>query len=644
MPLRRRALGLLVAVLLAGTGVALATRHGHGDGDRGAGTTAAPARVATTGTPPPPGSTARVLLTLGAGPAGSAPVTLGAWHYRGDPGDRGAARHWADGHFGGRVVTVPYSPNARHVTGPGAERAYAGSVGWYARTIDVPVTARYSLGFASAHFAATVYVDGLRVRRHVGAYEPFTAGASLTAGVHTVAVRVDWRDPLAQVAAGYARGWFNYGGLNGPVTLTRLGESELGALRVLTRLRGRDAVVRVSARVRNRLAGPRRLAVTGVLTRDGVRLPVRFRAVRVPPDDSRPVHATVIVRGAALWSAAHPRRYALTLGVRRQATLRTYVGLRELRWWGAKLRLNGRTLRLQGVGLPADIEGHGDAMTAADEARTVRELVATGANATRSQLPLSASMLDRLDAAGILVWQELGPWETPSGFHARSVGAATDRALRTAELEQAHPSVVAWTLTNEVAGNGRPRQVGYVVRTARTLHARDPGRPVAIDLWGRHLTRTGGPMFDAVDALGVTDYTGWYEGTDLGRRAQAHEVRARLAGLRALFPGKPIVVTELGAAGTRRVPAQQFGGVGFQADLLARRVAMLRGLPGISGELLWLLRDHALRPDFRGGSVLDAHPGLVLTPGLNEKGLYDYAGRPKPALAAVRAAFRGARP
>ena len=55
--------------------------------------------------------------------------------------------------------------------------------------------------------------------------------------------------------------------------------------------------------------------------------------------------------------------------------------------------------------------------------------------------------------------------------------------------------------------------------------------------------------------------------------------------------------------------------------------------------LIWSLRDYALRPDFHGGSVLTRRPGLKLSPGLNEKGLYDYAGRAKPALDAVRKAF-----
>jgi hypothetical protein len=250
-------------------------------------------------------------------------------------------------------------------------------------------------------------------------------------------------------------------------------------------------------------------------------------------------------------------------------------------------------------------------------------------------------MLARLDAAGILVWQEVGPWEPGGRWRAQTpaqIAAARVRALRTAEAGQAHPSILAWTLTNEVAGNGQPGQQEYIRQTAPRLRELDPTRPVAADLWGRMLPNRPG-VFAAVDAIGVTDYVGWYEGLDLDPAGQAAMTRRRLERLRALFPDTPIVVTELGAAGSARNAPAAFGGTGYQSELLGRRLRELRDEPDLSGTIVWNLRDYALRPDFRGGSVLDLRPGLKLTPGLNEKGLYDFAGQPKPALAAVRKAF-----
>jgi hypothetical protein len=583
------------------------------------------------------------LLERGAGPDGSRPVTLLRWRYRADPHDRGLRAGWARGHWRGRPVRVPYAPNAGAHSGAAGRRAYAGSVGWYARDVDAPVDGHYVLRFESAQYRAQVYVDGDLLGGHVGAYEPFSARPLLRAGHHVVAVRVDWRDPERQAREDWARGWFNYGGLNRPVTLSRLGPSQLDGLTLRTRLLdGGRARVDVAVRVRNRTAA-RRLRLAGTLARDGAARPLRFAAARVGRGRLRTLRASVVLDEPALWSPRSPSRYELRVAVPGEASLRRMVGLRELRWGGGGLSVNGAALVLRGAALPADARGHGDALSATDEQRLIAELRAVGANATRSQMPLAQSMLDRLDAAGIFVWQEIGPWEAAGRWRAETPAAITavgDRALRAAEEGQPHASILAWTLTNEAPGEGHPGQQAYVAQTARRLHRADPSRPVAADLWGSKLPSTGGPLFAELDAIGVTDYIGWYEGP-AAPPAQAALAASRIARLRMLFPGKPLVVTELGAAGSARMPADAFGGLRFQARLLARRIRELQRDAGLSGILVWSLRDYALRPDFRGGSIATRTPGLTLTPGLNEKGLYDFAGRGKPALAAVRQAWGG---
>ncbi len=586
-------------------------------------------------------STATTLLQTGGGPAGSAVVTLERWRYRADPDAHGGRLGWARGDWRGRPVTVPHSPNAGPVSGPRGERAYAGSVGWYARTIDAPVDGLYAIGLESAHYRATVFADGRPVRSHIGAYEPFTARTQLARGPHTVVVRVDWRDPERQAAAGWARGWFNYGGLNRPVTLMRLGRTELGALTVRTQLTGTSSRVDISVRVRNR-GDARTLHLRGALHHGDTTIPLDFPPAGVGSRTSRAIAASLTIPRAALWSPEEPNRWDLRIDDPGEATLQRKIGLREITWDGGGLELNGAPLVLRGAAVPPDAPGHGDAMTPADEERVVDDLRAVGANATRSQLPLSQSLLERLDAAGILVWQVVGPWEPAGRWRAdtpEKIAAARDRALRTVEAQQAHPAILAWTLANEVAGQGQPGERDYIAKTTARIHAMDPTRPVAADLWGAQLIHTGGAPFSGLDAIGMTDYVGWYDDFDLGDDEQAAITDARLTRLHGLFADKPVVITEFGAAGSPRTPDDEFGGRQFQADLLARRIAALSANPTLSGMLIWSLRDYALRPDFHGGSVLLRRPGLHLTPGLNEKGLYDFAGRAKPSLGAVRKAF-----
>ncbi|MFL5905305.1 MAG: hypothetical protein ACJ76Q_16065, partial [Solirubrobacteraceae bacterium] len=86
-------------------------------------------------------------------------------------------------------------------------------------------------------------------------------------------------------------------------------------------------------------------------------------------------------------------------------------------------------------------------------------------------------------------------------------------------------------------------------------------------------------------------------------------------------------------------PAHAPGGLRFQADLLARHIRAYQADPHLTGMLAWSLQDFALRPNFLGGSVRAYLPRLKLRRGLNAKGLFDYAGRPKPSVATVKRLF-----
>ena len=104
------------------------------------------------------------------------------------------------------------------------------------------------MSFQSANYIASVWVDGHALGSHKGSYLPFEAARALAAGMHTVVVRVDWRDPAQQSREGFHRTWFNWGGLDGEVDVRPLGESELSDPTIQTTLtpdtRGREPLHR----------------------------------------------------------------------------------------------------------------------------------------------------------------------------------------------------------------------------------------------------------------------------------------------------------------------------------------------------------------------------------------------------------------
>jgi beta-glucuronidase len=584
-------------------------------------------------------SAAERALPAATGPGGERALD-GPWIVRGDRTERGLALGWAAGGFSGRSERVPFSPNARHVRGAAGERSFQGSVAWYRTTVTVPRTGDYAIRFQSVNHRASVWLDGRRVARHVGTYLPFEARTRLAAGAHVLVVRADWRSPQAMKADAWHRTWFNFGGINRPVSIRALGPSELDAPSVVTRLDGTDAVVDVTVRVTNRIAA-RAVAVRGTLAGT----PLRFAAVRVARGKHATVHARAHIGDPDLWQPGHPALAALRLEVAGESAFSARVGLRELRWAGGRLELNGEPLKLRGASLQEDAPGRGDALTEADIDATVARLQAIGANATRSQHPLSPALLDRLDAAGILVWQGVGPVDAPGAWTSRT-DAQRRRALRRVRLnvvqERLHPSVVAWNLANEVAGNGHPGgQPEYVDAAAQLVHRLDPGRPAAADVWGTHLPAFAGPMYRHVDAIGATNYEGWYQDTLAAPATVQAGIDAWLAQLHRTFPDKVLIVSEFGAEANQLNPPGAPGSESFQASLLTRHIRSYEATPWLDGALVWNLQDFALAPSFAGGSIRHQVPGIRLVRGINQKGLFAYDGKPKPSVAAVRRAFAG---
>jgi hypothetical protein len=158
-------------------------------------------------------------------------------------------------------------------------------------------------------------------------------------------------------------------------------------------------------------------------------------------------------------------------------------------------------------------------------------------------------------------------------------------------------------------------------------------------VWGDHPPSHPGALYDHVDAISETDYTGWYDSPSASAARQIAMMRSRLAKMERAFPGRVIVISEFGAESNALNAASSPGGFTFQANLLARHITTYRADPQLSGMFIWVLRDYPLNPFFNGGSVHGVLPQVRLIEGLNQKGLFTYQGGSKPAAGAVARLF-----
>ncbi len=587
------------------------------------------------------------------GPGGRMPLTR--WTLRRDPTNRGLSQGWQRGGFAGATVTVPNVVSPAPYTGKAGAANYEGSVAWYRTSFNAPRQSVYALSFQSANYEASVWVDGHELGSHHGSYLPFEVRAQLAPGTHAVVVRLDWRDPDQQSREGFHRTWFNWGGLDGEVDVREVGESELSEPAIQTTLTGgrestpaaTQASVKVSVELHN--YGPSRtLSPAGSLVDGAQTIPVRFAPVTLGHDQSSSIAGTATVTSPALWSPTHPNLYQLTLAVGGESSYSANVGLRQLTWHGGSVYLNGTLLALHGASIQEDAQGHGDALTPADEDGIVSELKAIDANVVRSQHPLYPGLLERLDEAGILVWQGVGPVEGAGNWYSTTphLVAEAEQQARTAVLaEQLHPSIFAWNLVDEVAGNGRDSQeVEYVRALTRWIHAHDPTRLVAVDVWGDHPPTHAGPLYSEADAIAETDYSGWYDHPQDDAAQLAQTMRARLKAMERTFAGKVLVISEFGAESNALNRPGSPGSYGYQAKLLEEHVAVYEADPRLTAMMLWVLRDYPLTPFFKGGSIHEVLAHLQLIEGLNQKGLFTYGGQAKPGVVSAVARLYGALP
>jgi hypothetical protein len=590
---------------------------------------------------------------VGDGPGGRTALTR--WTLRRDPANRGIALGWQRGGFGGATVNVPNVIDPTRYAGAAAQANYEGSVAWYRTTFTAPATGTYALTFQSANFQASVWVDGHAIGSHRGSYLPFEPRERLAAGRHTLVVRVDWRDPAAQSRIGFHRTWFNWGGLNGEVSVRPIGASELSNPTIQTTLVAgagsgtgsagtQAATVRVSVQVRNDGVSERALVPEGSLVHGAQTIPLSFPEQHLAHGQTATATTSVGVPEPALWSPASPSLYQLTLAIGHEASYSAHVGLRQIAWHGGRVYLNGQRLQVHGTTIQEDALGHGDGLTPGDENAIVSELRATGANAVRAQHPLDPALLERLDAAGILVWQGIGPVEGAGNWYSNTPGllaAAEDQARTAAIIDQLHPSILAWNLVDEVAENGRNgAEVSYVQSLTHWLHAHDPARMVAVDVWGDHPPQHPGALYREVDAIAETDYSGWYDSPHNSPAAVSAEISRRLGAMQRTFAGKVLVISEFGAESNALNPGGSPGSYSFQASLLARHIRAYAADSQLSGMFVYLLRDYPLTPTFQGGSIHSMLPRLRLIEGVNQKGLFTYGGSPKQAVGVVARSYR----
>ena len=494
-----------------------------------------------------------------------------------------------------------------------------------------------SSGSSRSNYQATVWLNGIRIGTDSGAYLPFEFDLTgLHSGINDLIVRVDDRRTQFDIPPGPGGGWWNYGGILREVYLRTAPRADISSVQVrpLLPCSTCPATIDEQALVRNVTGAPQTVDLRG--SYGGARL--NFGQSTIAPNSTWTAHASAQIDHPRLWSPTSPALYraSLTLSDADGTALGgyvTYSGIRTITVKNGRLELNGRLLNLRGVDLHEQSLDTGAALDPAQIRQLIGWVKAVGATLIRSHYPLNPQFLDLADREGILVWAEIPVWRANSqaltnpGFIAQA-----HSMLRTnIETNQNHPSVLLWSVGNELATPADAPETGYIAGAAALAHKLDPTRPVgmAISDWpGAGCQRAYGPL----DVLGFNDYFGWFDAAG-GATDDRDELGPFLDTFRACYPKKGLFVSEFGFDGSRHGPVEERGTYEFQSNSAAYHLHVFATKPWLSGAIYWLLQDFAASPGATGGNPWPDPPFV-------QKGLFDLLGNPKPAFSVVASIYK----
>lgn len=416
------------------------------------------------------------------------------------PGDAsGAAAPLFDDH-GWTTVVVPHDWSIMDKPGgagpfdplatAGQDSGYLpGGIGWYRHHLSLDAAAARKitrLKFEAVYMDASIWVNGSKVAEHHFGYTAFTIDLTgkLRRGDNVIAVRVNHADPSSR--------WYAGSGIIRPVTLETFGcvhiepDSVFVTTPLATPAAGTVAVRASASNCKSRAQAVE--LISKVVAANGEVVAQTSQRQTVAAHASGDWSQSLAIPHPALWSFDAPNLYTLVQETRVDGVVtdqrRTRFGIRTITVDATNgLRVNGKSVVLRGGNIHHDNYMIGAAGFPDADARKVALMKAAGYNAIRNaHNPASQATLDAADKTGMLVIDEaFDSWNTSKRAqdYSRFFAADWSQDIDSMVISgRNHPSVLFWSIGNEIPEQGSPAGVETARKLAARVRALDPTRPV----------------------------------------------------------------------------------------------------------------------------------------------------------------------
>jgi beta-galactosidase len=513
---------------------------------------------------------------------------------------------------------------------------YLREAGWYRRQLVVEsprADRRYYVRFGAAGSVAKVYLNGVLLGEHRGAFGAFcydlTRYLSPT-GTNQLAVRVS-NEPEPDIAP-ISGDFCVFGGLyrtaelieTDAVSFALTDHASPGVAWLQTRVTTNEAVLDVTAQLCN--PGNRKEPLTLVarlVDGQGTVVASAERKLELAPRALAPAAVQVTLANPHLWNGRKdPYLYQAVVELRDGETVRDSVGQSVgLRFYSVDPNLgfflNGKSYHLHGVNRHQDRQDKGWAISEEDMRQDVELIKEMGCTVVRCAHYQHSDLFYSLcDQAGILVWAEI-----PQVDQVMEIPAFADTSrsqlLDLIRQNVNHASIFTWSLYNEIRP-GHPDPHRLLQDLGAVVHGEDPSRPTIAATCTDELPQ----MNQITDLLGWNIYPGWYDEwgpiTDFPRQLEKYRTTSRHGGYCISEYGAGANIEQHEQNPKAPKPNGQWHPEEWQGILHEEAWAQMKVRPYVWGTFLWNLCDFTSYWRKEGG-----------VKGRNDKGLITYDRKTK---------------
>lgn len=282
----------------------------------------------------------------------------------------------------------------------------------------------------------------------------------------------------------------------------------------------------VTTRIENRSGKPKEIRLESIVLDVQEKTVEKKSFKKIVADGDYVFRQDLSISRPQLWSIEAPHLYQLISNVYEGSklidTYTTTFGFRTIHFDKDKgFFLNGKPLKLKGVCLHHDLGPLGAAVNRRAIERQLEIMQEMGCNAIRtSHNPPAPELLDLCDRMGFVVQVEaFDEWQigkNTNGYHCYFDQWAERDLQAMVRRDRNHPSVIMWSIGNEVREQGKESGAKIARMLTDICHREDPTRLTTAGFNG-HVAAIKNGLADAVDLVGFN-----YKPHDYKKQHEAH--------------------------------------------------------------------------------------------------------------------------